>query len=693
MTHHAEDHKKETVRNDPADLFDLNSNGEIETVTGIHPLSQKLFHYVPFLKDVPVLGLVLKAYSPRLVVSVGLERVFAKGLSHGFMRFSIQPMLTGRYGLSGAMYQRLSSLYSLGWSVNSFFTAIADTFAVFGYTKRWYCVLCTLGGGVFALLYALLPAKESSAHSAAAFMFLTALFLANVDTFAQAIYSRRIRRNPASGPALVSWAWGCALFGSMIAAAVQGPLSDNNKTNVGVYVAAGLLFFLSLLFIFNVFGEQLNRVARVEDAKADYIAKKHEERLAAKQQGTDNDDDVKGRSALAKRDPADENEDDLEGFVEPEMESVLWGAIELNLDVVKRNWLMVIYCCIMTGAVVATSVVTILGTHWQLLYTCIAVSIGICGAAFATLPLIVAETATFVYFNNVFYVQLPGVLNTFYVAPKKCLPNGPHFNYTFYTIMNGIVGNVCSIIGLTLFAHYLQNFSYRTVMSASAILIPVVSLFDLIIVERWNVYIGIPDHAMYIFGDAIIYEVVDMLLRMPTMLLMSRVSPRGSEAMVLALLGGIAHLASSTSTAIGYLLLETIWPVTTKGKCDYHNAPWLVIACHIVAPLVILPLSFLLLPASRICATLDENGDEIEEIMLPETKSEPSSPSMSPSSALAASPAEPGSRVRRYRVLPLLNGLFAVMALNPASPFFFSHATVSRLLLMLSFFFPGILVV
>jgi competence protein ComGC len=187
-------------------------------------------------------------------------------------------MLTGRYGLSGAMYQRLSSLYALGWSVNSFFTAIADTFAIFGYTKRWYCVFCTLGGGVFALLYALLPAKESSAKPAAAFMFLTALFLANVDTFAQAIYSRRIRRNPASRAALVSSVLGEAFFGLMISAAVQALLTDKSLTNVSVCIVAGILSALSLLFIVNLLGDHLYRVATLEDATVKMIAQQREER-------------------------------------------------------------------------------------------------------------------------------------------------------------------------------------------------------------------------------------------------------------------------------------------------------------------------------------------------------------------------------------------------------------------------------
>ena len=625
-------------------------NGSNHHYENIHPTSQKLFHYVPFLKDVPVLGPSLKGYSPALVLSIGLERVSMKGMCFGFTRFSVQPMLTGRYGLSGAMYQRLSSLYSLGWSVNPFLSALADTFAVFGYTKRWYGAFCGIAGGVFALLYALLPAKESSGKPAAGFMFLTSLFLAVVDTFAQAIYSRRIRRNPGYGPALVSWSYGASMFGLMIAAAVQGPLTDNNLTQVGIYIVAGFFFLLSIIFIFNIFGEQPNRAALSEEAKVRIIMQRREEqeeRLAAKQPGADVDAGAKREVAVVDADPAEE--DDIDRLAEAEVvsrvRSVLWGAIELNLDVVMHNWLMIIYCFIITAAVVVAAVVTILGTRWQLLYTCIAVTIVTCGAAFFTLPLVVAKAAMFLYFNYVFNLSLPGVLNTFYVAPKTCLPNGPHFSYTFYNIISGVLGNACGILGITVFAHCCQNASYRAILASSGVIFPLVALFDLALLKRWNVYIGIPDHAFYILGDGVVYETVEAFLFMPMVLLMSRVAPRGTESMVLALLASMSRVGSSTSTSVGYLLLETIWPVTTFGKCDYHNAPWLVIAGHIVLPLLIIPLSFLLLPASRICATLDENGDEIEEIIVDETKSEPSSPSMSPSSALAASPAEPGSRV------------------------------------------------
>jgi hypothetical protein len=259
---------------------------------------------------------------------------------------------------------------------------------------------------------------------------------------------------------------------------------------------------------------------------------------------------------------------------------------------------VIVYCCVMTAAATAT----FLGTRWQLLYTCMAVTFVVCGAAFITLPLVVAKTATFLYFNCVCNVSLPGVIATFYVAKPACLPNGPHFSFTFYNVISGVAGNACGTLGVALLARCCQNCSYRAIMGSSASIIPLISVFDLIIVKRRSTYIGIPDNAMYILGDGVIYETVDLLLFVRTVLLLSRVAPRRAESAVLTLLSSIIRFGSSTSSTIGYLLLQAIWPVVTFGKCDYHNAPWLIVACHIVAPLLIIPLAFVLLPSAHASA-------------------------------------------------------------------------------------------
>ncbi|KAG5466565.1 hypothetical protein LSCM4_01717 [Leishmania orientalis] len=281
-----------------------------------------------------------------------------------------------------------------------------------------------------------------------------------------------------------------------------------------------------------------------------------------------------------------------------------------------------LFCLILTLGVIANALVNIFGTRWDIMYACLAVILVVCVSAFFTLPLAIAKAVVFMYFNAILYLNLPGVLNTFYVASPSCLPDKPHFSYTFYNAMNGTVGNIASIGGTMVFTHLFPNYSYRFVMSLSAVLLPAASMFDLIILKRWNLAIGIPDHAMYIFGDAIIYEVCDMLLNMPTMMLICRIAPRDFESMVFALLASIYHLGTSTSSAIGYLLMDTIWPVVTRGTCDYSNAPWLVIAGHIVAPVFIFPLAFLLLPATRISDHIEHAGRKVTEAELPGKGSE-----------------------------------------------------------------------
>ncbi|CAG9582871.1 biopterin transporter,putative;with=GeneDB:LinJ35_V3.5120 [Leishmania major strain Friedlin] len=596
----------------------------------VHPVSAHVLRAAPFLGYIPVFSIVIRSFHPKVVLAICIQRLFEKGLADGLMRLSIQPMLTGRYGLTGAMYQRLSTLYTLGWALNAFITVMADTFALFGYTKRWYCVMSAVGGSVFALLYGLLPAKESSAKPAAALMFLTALFMSNIDVFAVALYSEQIRRRPAAGPALVSWMWGTALIGIMISSVILGPLSDNGLAHFGVYITAAILLLSGLLFVFNLFEERRNRAARLEDAMIEFLQKTKSASSESTAGSPPSPHKLDGHLTIDNRveeedDNVDEQEAaamDAQGFVRPRMDTYLCGAVEMNRDVILRNWRMALFCLILTLGVIANSLVSILGTWWDIMYVCIVLAAVLCVSSFFTLPLAIAKAVVFMYFNAILYLSLPGVLNTFYVAKPSCLPDGPHFSYTFYNAMNGFLGNIAGIGGTIVFTHLFPHHSYRFVMGLSAVLLPAASMFDVLILKRWNLAIGIPDHAMYIFGDTIIYEVCNMLLNMPMMMLMCRIAPRGSESMVFALLASIYHLGTSTSSAIGYLLMETIWPVVTQGQCDYSNALWLVITGHIVTPVFILPLAYILLPSARISDHIDHTGRKVMEVALPETRTE-----------------------------------------------------------------------
>jgi hypothetical protein len=113
------------------------------------------------------------------------------------------------------------------------------------------------------------------------------------------------------------------------------------------------------------------------------------------------------------------------------VESYLCGAIELSRDVIEQHWQMALFCLILTLRVVANAVVNILGTRWDTIYCAIVVMV-VSASSFFTLPLAVAKAVVFMYFNSILYLNLPGVLNTFYVAKPASLPDGPHFSYAFY---------------------------------------------------------------------------------------------------------------------------------------------------------------------------------------------------------------------------------------------------------------------
>ncbi|CBZ24349.1 putative pteridine transporter ft5 [Leishmania mexicana MHOM/GT/2001/U1103] len=634
--------------------------------TIVHPQAESLFAACPWVRLVPVVGYAVEGYGPKLIASVCLTYVLCKGAADQIIGLSRQPMLMKRYGLDATRYQRLAAVWGAGWSVKAFIAALTDTFAFMGYTKRWYTLLsCVMGAG-FSLGYALLPAQPSSGAPAAAFIFLTTLSKSSVDILSEGHYSRLMRRNPRPGPTLVSCVWVSIFAGSTIASTIQGPLSGSGRVHVGVMISAALQFVAGIIFVFNWYGEKTNREERLQDlrdakaalAKACAKTRRGSPHVDLKTVTTDEElrlegqnpssplqtlgthahqlqqnflvvnddmlglstcDEVKGIhernrvSALGGDVVAARESDDDEAVEENlRIPSCLFGLFEINTEVVRHNWRVVLYSAVMTCSVVALVCVTILGTTWELMYMSIAISLVCCAFAFFTLPLVIAKAQVFFFLNSLLYLQLPGALDSFYLANASCVPGGPHFSYVFYNTISAVLSNIGGIVGAVLFANIFSTMNYQVTMCITVSLMAVASIFDIIIVERWNVYIGIPDHAMYICGDAIVYNVCNMLTTMPCTILMSRLCPRGSESMVYALMSGLFNFGQTMSTAIGALLMETRWPLDTNSvPCDFSNVRWLLVTGHMCSPLLIVPLSFLLLPRLRICDDIDVNGHAI----------------------------------------------------------------------------------
>ncbi|CCW65735.1 unnamed protein product [Phytomonas sp. EM1] len=381
----------------------------------VHPDDRRFFDRHPWTRRIPIFGPSCEGYGPKCVAGLRVVHLLCKGIADDLVHGLVYAMLVNRYHVAGDKYQRLATLYSLGWSAKPFTAMLCDSLALLCHTKRWYMAISCVVGAMRVLAFALLPVEEASANTAAVLIFLTSYCKANVDILSNGFYSRLMIKYPHQGPALVSWAWWFLLLGGIISSALTGPLADAGIPQVGLCISMVLQLITCVVFIFNLYGEKTNREERTED-----LMNMHLRSLKDKEPfvpDTTNDGDVKmNRSG---------NEmvlhESLQGIIEEEMEGPptyepvvsCCGIFEFNKDVFMENWRMFLHGVIMTCSVVAMIVCNIFADKLGLLMVCIGVSVVRCGASFWALPMAIAKVNIFGYLQTLTFIRLPGALNTF----------------------------------------------------------------------------------------------------------------------------------------------------------------------------------------------------------------------------------------------------------------------------------------
>ncbi|KAG5506258.1 hypothetical protein JIQ42_07872 [Leishmania sp. Namibia] len=616
----------------------------------VHPEAAALFAKCPCIRKIPILGEAVEGYGPKVIVALGVSYLLCKGIADRVLTGQTYAMMIDRYKIDVPRYQRLSSISTMGWSIKAFTAMLCDGFAFLGYTKRWYIFASCVGGAAFALVYGLLPAKEASADVAAAFIFLSTWGKANMDILSEGHYSRLMRQNPKPGPSMVSWIWVWIMVGAIIAVVMNGPLADAGKPQISIFISAALQLLTCVFFLFNWYGEKKNRVLRYEDAL--YIleeTRKERERLCLDREDVPLDgvtknvamsagngeipsvlDEVAVEQSLREnvrlsREVVEQQYEDFGEDADAESKlyygkppvSCLFGLFEMNTEVITENWKIFVYSVVMTGAVIAMLCANILSDTLGLLISCVVVSTICCATSFWALPLVIAKANIFGYLQQAVYINIASPLMAFYLNSYKCDENFPNFSYSFYNTISGVIGNAAGLAGVSAFDYIFSKRSYRLTFCVTTILQILGGMTDIIIVKRWNLYIGIPDHAMYIWGAAVVSEVCYMLGYMPMVVLLSRLCPRGSESVVYALMAGFASLGTSTSSSIGAILMEYGLPVFKMQdngyRCGVENLAWLLFVCNVCAPPIVVPLT-LLLPKARICDDIDINGRVVRRV-------------------------------------------------------------------------------
>ena len=200
------------------------------------------------------------------------------------------------------------------------------------------------------------------------------------------------------------------------------------------------------------------------------------------------------------------------------------------------------------------------------------------------------------------YLDLSGSLAYYYTAGPGCAPGAPGFTYSYYLTVSRFVGAIGGGLGSVLFQG-MASWTFRQAFWVTTAVQILASSFDLVIVKRWNLQVGVSDELAYLFGDAMVQQLSIMLQMMPMALLTSSMCPRGAEATVYAILAGFQNLGCSVSSVLGVWLTQSLGVETSGaadplGSCDFSNLGTAIAVAHLALPLLSVPLTFLLVPAA-----------------------------------------------------------------------------------------------
>lgn len=456
-------------------------------------------------------------------------------------------------GIEGALYQVCSAVGTAGWAMKAVLGATSDSFPLLGYHKRYYMVAyCFLSGGGMLLMTVLKKAPQS-APMAAILSFFANLGLAGLDLLCEGKYTEFMAKKPEGGSSIVSWVWFWVSIGGIMAAAFVGPIVDILPANVVLWSSAPLLFLFAIPVLHGWLPEEKQEGGDPR-AGAMRLPTSEEEAGAAAPAGTN---------------------------AAPRVPHSFCPWLLPEMDHRNRNVVM-LGVAASTGAlgyVIATLLVPLVfALSYVVVFACV-----LSFASFRVLPAVTAKANLLIFFINALSPQVFGPLNYFYQAPPECVPGGPNFSNTYYITWNGIVSSVAQLAGVFVFHKFLSKMAFRRVFHAAVALTIVAALFDIVLVERWNIALHIDDKVAYLAGDAIIAPVVQMLSFMPSVVLTSKVCPEGMEATTYALLAGFANLGMSVSATTGAMLSDALG-IRSTMPCDFRNLSLLIFLCHVLFP-------------------------------------------------------------------------------------------------------------
>ena len=147
------------------------------------------------------------------------------------------------------------------------------------------------------------------------------------------------------------------------------------------------------------------------------------------------------------------------------------------------------------------------------------------------------------------------------------------------------VGTACASY---LYSHTFQRYSYRSMLTATQLVLLLVNMLDLVWVLRLNQRVGISDLA-FVLGDEALGGVIGGLNLMPFLVYAAKLCPSAVEASMFAIFMGMSNLGNDTGLYMGSGLLRFLGGVAAP---DFDRLPDYIFwrSCARVLPIMLVPL-------------------------------------------------------------------------------------------------------
>ena len=535
------------------------------------------------LSPVPFVRTLCDAFTGRFVIYISIVYFCIKGFANRSISAVQLPYFQTFLKTSGDDYQKFYNVSMMAFAVKPLLGTISDNIPIFGYHKRYYLAIMSAMGAAAMGCSTLLSSDSSNGPIAAGMFFVVMLSVAAMDLLCEGKYSELMEKRKDTGSSIISWIWAMYMLGGIIASAVEGPLADDDDPRIVLLITAPFFLIPIVPSLLGWVPEEKKKPLSLASAACTSTAAH-----------------VSSHDAVIQADGSGSWINSLK------------TAIFFNTER-KRIIALSLFA---SFAAIGLAIVSLYGTNNELIYYIVPTVIVLFIASFQVLPPVIAKATVFMFCKELVYIQMNGPLDYFYTDKDHCIPDSPHFSYTYYQTFGNIVTNVGGMLGVYLFQKYLSTGRFRTIFWLTTFIKVGASFFDVVIILRWNrEYLGIDDHVMYMCGDAIITQLATMLDFMPASVLISRLCPRGMESTMFALLAGMSNFGQNLSRSLGVVIAEWL-NVKTSPPCNTDNLYLFVMIGHMVAPLLILPLSVFLVPNTLMqevlpeIAAAGEGGDE-----------------------------------------------------------------------------------